>query len=182
MIFRVPAFSAFATTAFMSHGARNWPFLMLIAHPVFAAASIRSVWRESNAGIWIMSTTFAAGGGGGGGCVCGWGALRGRGRSAVARFGGGCVIWGRGGGGRRGWRENVTRLILDRVPLSLLRLVLLGAGRRLGLFRGIGGDSLVGATSTPDGIGIPGTMDGLLVPLFLPGCCRGRCRLRSGLP
>src|SRR5258708_19404612 len=62
MMRRVPALSAFATTAFISHGARNWPFLMLIAHRVFAAASMRSVWRESNAGIWITSTTFAAGG------------------------------------------------------------------------------------------------------------------------
>ena len=34
----------------MSSGARNWPFLMLTTLPVRAAATIRSVWRDRNAG------------------------------------------------------------------------------------------------------------------------------------
>jgi hypothetical protein len=47
-------------TFFMSHGARNWPFLMLIALPVAAAASSRSVWRLRKAGICSTSTASAA--------------------------------------------------------------------------------------------------------------------------
>ena len=50
-----------ATTCFMSQGARNWPFLMLIARPVSAAASSRSVWRHRKAGICSTSTASADG-------------------------------------------------------------------------------------------------------------------------
>ena len=58
---RLPQLSALATTARMSHGARNCPFLRLTTAPVRAAAAIRSVWRESSAGICSTSTTSAAG-------------------------------------------------------------------------------------------------------------------------
>ena len=44
----------------MSSGARNWPFLRLTTRPVFAAATIRSVCRERNAGICRTSATSAA--------------------------------------------------------------------------------------------------------------------------
>ncbi|MNN88629.1 hypothetical protein D3C81_2063360 [compost metagenome] len=43
----------------MSQGARNCPFLMLIALPVAAAASSRSVWRDRKAGICSTSTASA---------------------------------------------------------------------------------------------------------------------------
>jgi hypothetical protein len=45
----------------MSQGARNWPFLTLIARPVCAAATRRSVWRHRKAGIWSTSTASATG-------------------------------------------------------------------------------------------------------------------------
>src|SRR5688572_365781 len=45
----------------MSSGARNCPFLRFTARPVRAAATIRSVWRERNAGICNTSATSAAG-------------------------------------------------------------------------------------------------------------------------
>ena len=61
MTLGLPAAVALAMTFFMSHGARNWPFLMLTARPVRAAATIRSVWRQRKAGICRMSTTSAAG-------------------------------------------------------------------------------------------------------------------------
>jgi len=48
---RLPAWLTLAATCFMSQGARNWPFLMLMARPVAAAASRRSVWRQRKAGI-----------------------------------------------------------------------------------------------------------------------------------
>ena len=40
----------FATTFFMSQGARNCPFFTLTARPVCAAATRRSVWRQRKAG------------------------------------------------------------------------------------------------------------------------------------
>ena len=43
----------------MSSGARNWPFLMLTTRPVFAAATMRSVCRDRNAGICRTSATSA---------------------------------------------------------------------------------------------------------------------------
>ena len=52
---------AWPRTCFMSQGARNWPFLTLIARPVSAAARSRSVWRQRKAGIWSTSTTSATG-------------------------------------------------------------------------------------------------------------------------
>ena len=48
-----------AITWRMSFGARNCPFLTLTTLPVRAAATMRSVWRERNAGIWMTSTTSA---------------------------------------------------------------------------------------------------------------------------
>ena len=45
----------------MSLGATNWPFLRFTPRPVRATASTRSVWRQRKAGIWMMSTTSAAG-------------------------------------------------------------------------------------------------------------------------
>jgi hypothetical protein len=50
-----------AATFFMSQGARNWPFLMFMARPVLAAATIRSVCRHRNAGICSTSTASATG-------------------------------------------------------------------------------------------------------------------------
>ena len=50
-----------AATFFMSQGARNWPFLTLIARPVAPAASSRSVWRHRKAGICRTSTASATG-------------------------------------------------------------------------------------------------------------------------
>ncbi len=46
---------------FISWGARNWAFLMLITAPVLAMATTRSVCRERNAGSWMMSQTSATG-------------------------------------------------------------------------------------------------------------------------
>ncbi len=43
-----------------SRGARNWPFLTFTAFPVWAHASMRSVWRQRNAGIWRRSMCSAA--------------------------------------------------------------------------------------------------------------------------
>src|ERR1044071_6653262 len=51
---------AFSTTYFMSPGARNWPFLMLTGFPAPAAAWIKSVCRQRNAGVCSTSTTAAA--------------------------------------------------------------------------------------------------------------------------
>ena len=56
-----PKLSSLAVTCCMSQGARNWPFLMLIARPVSAAARSRSVWRQRKAGICRTSTTSATG-------------------------------------------------------------------------------------------------------------------------
>ena len=59
--FDVPVLASLEATFFMSQGARNWPFLTLIALPVSAAASSRSVWRDRKAGIWSTSTASATG-------------------------------------------------------------------------------------------------------------------------
>src|SRR5215471_16194239 len=61
MTFWLPAATAFSIACRMSSGARNCPFFTLTARPVFAAAWIRSVWRERNAGICSTSATSAAG-------------------------------------------------------------------------------------------------------------------------
>ena len=61
MTFGLPAPTTLAMTFFMSQGARNWPFLMLMARPVAAAASSRSVWRDRKAGICSTSTASATG-------------------------------------------------------------------------------------------------------------------------
>jgi hypothetical protein len=50
---------AFATTCFISPGARNWPFLMLTGRPARATAWMKSVWRHRNAGVCSTSTTPA---------------------------------------------------------------------------------------------------------------------------
>ena len=57
----MPVEAILAAAFFMSHGARNWPFLMLIGLPVAPAASSRSVWRHRKAGICRTSTTSATG-------------------------------------------------------------------------------------------------------------------------
>ncbi|MNG22970.1 hypothetical protein D3C84_1075210 [compost metagenome] len=46
---------------FISWGARNWAFLMLITAPVLAMATTRSVCRDRKAGSWMMSQTSATG-------------------------------------------------------------------------------------------------------------------------
>src|SRR5262249_32485143 len=43
-----------------SQGARNWPFLTLIAPPAVGTGATGSGCRQGNAGIWKMSTTPAA--------------------------------------------------------------------------------------------------------------------------
>ncbi len=57
----MPVEATLPATFFMSHGARNWPFLMLTGFPVLPAAIIRSVWRHRKAGVWMISTTSATG-------------------------------------------------------------------------------------------------------------------------
>jgi hypothetical protein len=52
---------AFATTCFISPGARNWPFLMLTGLPARATAWMKSVCRHRNAGVCSTSTTLATG-------------------------------------------------------------------------------------------------------------------------
>src|SRR3954471_9976047 len=59
--FELPASTTLATACFTSSGARNCPFLMFTTRPVRAAATMRSVWRERNAGICSTSATAAAG-------------------------------------------------------------------------------------------------------------------------
>ena len=56
-----PAAFAFFRILAISQGARNWPFFMLTGFPVAATASMRSVWRQRNAGVWSISTTSATG-------------------------------------------------------------------------------------------------------------------------
>ena len=57
--FGLPDPVIFATTFFMSQGARNWPFFTFTTLPVLAAAMSKSVWRERNAGICRISTCGA---------------------------------------------------------------------------------------------------------------------------
>ena len=58
--FFAPARRAFSTTCPISAGERNWPFFRFTIWPVSTAASIKSVWRQRNAGICRMSTTSPA--------------------------------------------------------------------------------------------------------------------------
>src|ERR671936_47666 len=53
---------AFSTTFRMSHGERNWPFLMFTERPALATARMKSVWRHRNAGVCSTSTAAAAAG------------------------------------------------------------------------------------------------------------------------
>src|SRR5579875_3647521 len=57
----VPVERTFSTTFFISHGAKNCPFFTLIALPVLAAASTKSVCLQRNAGICSTSHTSATG-------------------------------------------------------------------------------------------------------------------------
>ena len=57
----LPVEAILAATFAMSQGARNWPFLTLIAAPVRPAASRRSVCRDRKAGICSTSTASATG-------------------------------------------------------------------------------------------------------------------------
>src|SRR5688572_6520558 len=59
MMSSLPTARALSTTFFMSHGERNWPFLMLTGLPAFATAWMKSVWRHSIAGVCSTSTTAA---------------------------------------------------------------------------------------------------------------------------
>ncbi len=43
----------------MSHGDRNWPFLMLTGRPAEQTLRMKSVWRTRNAGVCNTSTTEA---------------------------------------------------------------------------------------------------------------------------
>ena len=55
----LPVEATLAVDFFMSHGARNWPFLTFTTLPVAPAASSKSVWRQRKAGICRISTAFA---------------------------------------------------------------------------------------------------------------------------
>ncbi len=55
----LPTSKAFCTTFFMSHGARNWPFLMFTGLPARATFWMKSVWRARKAGVCSTSTTAA---------------------------------------------------------------------------------------------------------------------------
>jgi hypothetical protein len=57
----LPEARTFSTTLTMSLGATNWPFLTFTGRPLVAQATIRSVCRQRNAGIWSTSSTWAAG-------------------------------------------------------------------------------------------------------------------------
>ena len=59
MIWLLPVDLAFSTTGFMSHGDRNWPFLMLTGLPVAQTLVMKSVCRTRNAGVCSTSTTEA---------------------------------------------------------------------------------------------------------------------------
>src|SRR5829696_2962103 len=61
MTLRLPVAVTFSIACRMSSGARNWPFLRFTARPVRAAAAIRSVCRERNAGICRICATSATG-------------------------------------------------------------------------------------------------------------------------
>ena len=56
----LPASRAFSATRPISCGERNWPFFRFTILPVATAASIKSVWRQRNAGICKMSTPSPA--------------------------------------------------------------------------------------------------------------------------
>src|SRR5690242_10270776 len=55
----LPVERAFSTTFFMSHGERNWPFLMLTGKPALQTLRMKSVCRHRNAGVCSTSTTEA---------------------------------------------------------------------------------------------------------------------------
>ncbi len=55
----LPALRALATTLRMSHGDRNWPFLMLTGLPWRATFWMKSVCRHRNAGVCSTSATAA---------------------------------------------------------------------------------------------------------------------------
>src|SRR5690606_25228010 len=59
MICVLPVDLAFSTTGFMSHGERNWPFLMLTGLPALQTLRMKSVCRTRNAGVCSTSTTEA---------------------------------------------------------------------------------------------------------------------------
>ena len=52
--------SIFVKIFFTSFGDKNWPFLILTILDVWAAATIKSVCLAKKAGIWRISTWFAA--------------------------------------------------------------------------------------------------------------------------
>ena len=59
MICSLPTARALSTTFCMSHGARNWPFLMLTGRPWRATFWMKLVWRHRKAGVCSTSTTAA---------------------------------------------------------------------------------------------------------------------------
>src|SRR4029077_3071379 len=54
-----PVERALSTTFCISHGERNWPFLMLTGLPCEAVLRMKFVWRHRNAGVCSTSTTAA---------------------------------------------------------------------------------------------------------------------------
>ena len=59
MMSLLPVDLAFSTTGFMSHGDRNWPFLMFTGLPALHTFLMKSVCRTRKAGVCNTSTTEA---------------------------------------------------------------------------------------------------------------------------
>ena len=59
MMSALPIALALSATWTISHGERNWPFLMFTGFPQRATAWMKLVWRHRNAGVWSTSTTDA---------------------------------------------------------------------------------------------------------------------------
>src|SRR3546814_4291949 len=59
MMSGLPVALALSTTGFISHGDRNWPFLMLTGLPALQTLVMKSVGRTRKAGVCSTSTTLA---------------------------------------------------------------------------------------------------------------------------
>ena len=59
MICSLPVERALSTTFCISHGERNWPFLMLTGLPCEQTLTMKLVWRARKAGVCMTSTTLA---------------------------------------------------------------------------------------------------------------------------
>jgi hypothetical protein len=59
MICVLPVERALSTTFCISHGDKNWPFLMFTGLSIDDTPTMKLVWRHRNAGVCITSTTAA---------------------------------------------------------------------------------------------------------------------------